>query len=328
MIWKGPEQDGITQSMIGKFNQCPYRFYLYAVLGLKDNTPLHENLIWGDVFHKGLEHYIESRDLNLSVDKMIAYLRSRYPTAPKSYETSTKRMLYKFRLDTYREGTWDTELSFKKSVRLPSGRTVTLRGKKDALCIDHPQYGRMLGEHKCKGYIDPSQLRKELQQDRQANLYCYLHDIEWVNYDLILIPEAQKYSPARSHNESPTEWMERLFTGPCGNYGMFPINQNTHLWIHSGTYHLPRESQERYWQQTIYPDLERMCQFWDWVTQPGFNHEDPKFYNHIFYKTPVRQFNGSFTEKFRCEYYNHLIGDEDLSDLATVDSLFSELEDL
>ena len=325
-LWKGPLIDGITQSMIGKFVQCPYRFYLYAILGLKDNTPLHDNLIWGDVFHKGLELYIESKDLNVSVVGMLEYLDTKYPNAPSTYKTSTRRMLYKFSLSTY-NGEWQTEIPFKIPITLPSGRTVTMRGKIDALNTTHPDYQLVLGEHKCKGYIDPARLAKELPHDRQLNIYCYLHNIEWVNYDLILIPEAVKYKPARSFNESPQEWMDKLFTGPCGSYGMFPINQQVHQWIHNKpTFFLPREGQERYWNETVYPDLERICIWWDYVTQPGFDHTDPKFYNHIFYKTPVRQFEASNTEKFECDYYSHLIGDEDISELADVGSLYKELE--
>lgn len=326
-MWRGPKIDGITQSMISKFVQCPYRFYLYAILGLRDNTELHPNLIWGDVFHKGLELLIKSKDLNSSVEGMNEYLKSRYPQAPSTYEVSTRRLLYKFRLSTY-EGEWDTEISFAIPIKLPSGREVLMRGKKDAFRTDHPEYGRILGEHKCKGYVDPAQCRREIKQDRQVNVYCYLHNIEWINYDLILIPEAQKSSPARGFNESPQAYMDRLFTGPCGSYGnKYPINQNTHNWIHSTTYSLPREEQEAYWDFTIYPELERMCRFWDHVNQPGFNHDDPSFYNEVFYKAPPRQFNGSYTQNFECDYYKHLIGEEDLSELASVESLYAELED-
>jgi len=39
-------------------------------------------------------------------------------------------------------------------------------------------------------------------------------------------------------------------------------------------------------------------------------------------------FNGSYTENFECDYYKHLIGEEELSDLVPVPSMFSELEDL
>lgn len=326
-LWKGPLIDGITQSMMSKFVQCPYRFYLYAILGLKDNTPLNPNLIWGDVFHKGLELFIRTKNHNTAVVGMLEYLRTKYPEAPSTYEISTKNLLYRFTLDTY-QGEWTTEQSFSIPIETPTGRKILIRGKKDAIQTDHPDYGRILGEHKCKGYIDPTQTALEIRQDRQVNIYCYLHNIEWINYDLILIPEAVKYKPPRAFNESPQVWMEKLFTGPCGSYGIFPINQNKHLWIHNATYHLPREVQEKYWIETVYPTIDRMCVWWDWVTQSGFDHENPKFYNEFFYKTPVRQFEASNTEKFQCEYYNHLIGEEDISDLADVGSLYQELEDV
>jgi len=328
MIWKGPEVDGVTQSILSKYAQCPFRFYLYAILGLQDNTELHPNLIWGDVFHKGLEHLIASKDLNASVVSMQDYLTTKYPQAPKSYAYTTKRLLWKFRLENY-EGEWETEIPFSIDVTLPSGRTVKVRGKKDALRTTDPKYGRILGEHKCKGYLDPAQTIRELRQDRQLNFYMYLHDVEWVNYDLIRIPEAQRALPSRTYNQSIEDWVETLFIGPCGSYsGKFPINQNIHEWISNLTHHLPREEQETYWNFTIYPELEKLCKFWDHVNQPGFDHENPEFYNDIFYRSPVRQFNGSFTQNFECDYYSYLIGEQDLSDLAPIGSVFSELENL
>jgi hypothetical protein len=326
-LWKGPLIEGITQSMIGKFIQCPYRFYLYAVLGKVDNKPLPDNLIWGDVYHKGLELLIRSKDLAASSAGMLDYLRTKYPQAPATYETSTTRLLNRFSLASY-QGEWLTEQTFRKTVQTATGREVVIRGKKDAVNYSHPEYGNILGEHKCKGYIDPVRTGKELSQDRQVNIYCYLHNIEWVNYDLILIPEAVKYKPARSYNETPQEWMSKLFTGPCGSYGMFPINQNAHQWIYNGTYHLPREEQENYWNYTVRPDLDRICVWWDWVTQSGFDPDNPKFYNHIFYRTPVRQFEGSNTEKFECDYYSYLIGDSSLDELTSITSLYNELEEV
>jgi len=324
-VWKGPYEHGITQSLITKFIQCPYRFYLYAIKGLVDDVPLPPNLIWGDVFHKGLELYIASKDLNSSIMGMAEYQRNTYPQAPPSYATSTQRMLRRFPLHTY-EGDWTTEITFKQSVSLPSGREVYLRGKKDAYTTTHPEKGVMLGEHKCKGFIDPAQLRREIKQDRQINIYCYLHGIEWINYDLILIPESVKYAPARKYNESPQEWISRLFTGPCGNYQIFPINSNSDKWIHNAQFYYPREEQEVYWQQTIIPDLERICDWWDYVTHPTFDPDNPE-YNAVFYKTPVRQFVASATEKFECEYYKLLIGEEDMSSLKKIPTVFAELDD-
>jgi len=324
-LWKGPEVDGITQSLIQKFRQCPYRFYLYAILGLSDDTPLHPNLIWGDVLHKGLEHLIKTKDLNVSVTAMLDYLSVKYPHAPSTYEISTKGLLQRFNLTNY-AGLWDTEIKFKKPYTLLSGRTVFLKGKMDGYIADHPAYGPLLGEHKCKGYIDWVKTKKELVTDLQVNVYCYLHDIEWVNYDLILIPEAVKYKPSKAYNESPKDYMSRLISGHCGNYQMFPITNYPHLWtVNIPPTHLPREGQGLYWKSTVEPFLQQMCDFWDHVTNPNF---DPTNFNSIFYKTPARLFNGSYTENFECDYYKYLIGEQTLAELVPITSIFNELEEL
>jgi hypothetical protein len=326
-LWKGPYIDGVTQSMIGKFVQCPYRFYLYAILGLAEDKPLNENLIWGDCYHKGLETLIKTKNLQQAMADTLLYRQDKYPQAPSTYDVSLTRMLLRFSLNTY-GGEWETEVTFRHSYKLPSGRTIVIRGKKDAIKYQDEERTKILGEHKCKGFVDPVKTAREISQDRQVNLYCYLHDIEWVNYDLILIPESVKYKPARNFNETPQGYMERLFTGPCGNYGMFPINTNASQWVHHATYFLPREDQERYWSETLIPDMERMCEWWEYVTQPNFDHTDPKFFNHIFYKVPVRQFDPSLTNSFECDYYPYLLGEIDISELKPIPSLFQELEEL
>lgn len=328
MLWQGPEVDGITQSLIQKFRQCPYRFYLYSILGLVDDTPLPPNLIWGDVYHKGLEHLIATKDINSSVTKMLEYLNTKYPDAPSTYEVSTKGLLQRFNLTNY-QGEWQTEILFEHPYKLPSGRIVKLKGKMDGYNTSDPDHGPMLGEHKCKGYIDGPKTKKELVTDLQVNIYCYLHNIEWVNYDLILIPEAVKYKPSKAFNESPQAYMERLILGLCGNYQMFPVTNYPHLWINNlpPTY-LPRSGQKLYWKTTVEPFLQQMCDFYDYVTQPGFDHEDPQNFNTVFYKTPARLFNGSYTENFECDYYKYLIGEQTLEDLVPIQSLFNELEEL
>lgn len=326
MLWKGPYEDGITQSLLNKYRQCPYRFYLYSILGLQDAKELHMNLIWGDIFHKGLELLIASKDINGSIAGMLEYAEARYPQRPSSYDTSTKLLLRKFRLSNY-DGVWQTEVKFEHPVKLPSGRVVKVRGKMDGYQIHNPTYGKVLGEHKCKGYIDPVRTRKELKQDLQVNIYCYLHDIEWINYDLILIPEAQKYAPARNFDETPATHIERLFTGPCGSYnGMYPINANSHNWVANlPPLFYPREEQEQYWNSTVYPYMEQLCDWWEHVTSPSF---DPERFNHIYFKTPVREFQPHRTDKFECDYYRYLVGEQQLSDLVPVPSMFAELDEV
>lgn len=326
-MWKGPAIDGITQSMIQKFCECPFRFYLYAIKGLVDPGELPDNLTWGDSFHKGLELYVRSKDLNESIIGMLEYADNKYPNHSPTWSVSLPRMLRRYKLTTLSD-TWETEVTFEKHYTTKANQLVLLRGKMDGVCYNHSVYGKAMLEHKCKGRIDPILLADEIKQDLQCNFYMYQHELEWVHYDLILIPEAQKYAPKRNYNESVEEWMERLFTGPCGNYQIFPIHQYQHYWLHQSAYCIPRDTQQSYWETTIDPLLQRMCRFWEHVNQPDFDPLNQAFYNEFFYKMPVRMFNGSFTEKFKCSYHGFLTGTHDLDDLVSIPSLFSELEEL
>jgi hypothetical protein len=325
-LWKGPIIDGVSQSFISKFLQCPYRCYLYAILGLRDDTPLHPNLIWGDCFHKGLEIFLQDFNINNAIEQTLQHRATKHPTAPSTYDISLSLGLRNYGralTEPVRESTWQTEVVFDTVYE-----GFRIRGKLDGITRNHSEYGSALIEHKTKGYIDAEQTRKELQQDLQLNYYMFLHDVEWVYYDLILIPEAQKYTPARNYNESPQDWMSRLHTGPCGKYSIYPINSNRPSWQRQVTTSLPREMQEEYWDVTVLPILKRISMWYDWVTQSNFDPDNPKFYNDLFYKVPPRLFNGSFTEKFQCEYYSYLIGEQSLQDLVPVTSIFNELEEL
>lgn len=329
-MWKGPIEDGVTQSLLNKFLECPYSFYLYAILGLQDPEELNHNLIWGDCFHKGLELLIPTGDKKAAALGMLEYLHDRYPTAPESFQYSLPRMLRLYRVSPF-EGDWITEQVIDTTIQINEYK-VRIRGKRDAITTNHPQYGPVLGEHKCKGYTDPAQTREELQQDVQCTLYLLTNDTEceWVFYDLIKIPDTQKYGPAPQSGESSQDYIERIYSdGAIGSYGgKYPIYRYTSQWIDQGIYYFPVEDQEKVFNETIKPNILRLIQWYDYVTQPDFNHEDPKWFNEIFYKHPVRHFNGRRTEKFKCAYHGYLTGQQTLSDLVPVQSFYSELEDL
>ena len=322
MPWKGPEKDGITQSLLNRFRTCPFSFYIYAILGLEESeTSFPENLCWGDAYHVGLENYIASHDYVYSCGKMIEHLKKQWPAAPPTFQHSLRKMLM---LYTLPPGEYRTEQEFKEVVEV-YGRKVVLRGKMDGIGT-HPDYGQVLLEHKCKGSIYPEQLKSEIKEDIQCNLYMYLADVEWVLYDLIKIPDVQRYGPNRAYDESPKAFIDRLYTGPIGSYGnKYPINRCKESWIHQHPYLIERDQQEDFWQRTLRPLLAQMVQWWDYVNQPGFDFQNPKYYNSLFYKAPIRHFDPAKTESFKCPYYNYLTGESNLSDLSPVTSYFAEL---
>ncbi len=332
-MWKGPEVDGITQSIINTYLQDPYSAYLYLILELKEDVPLHPNLIWGDAYHKGLEYLIENRDYPFAVDRARKHLRDHYSGCPTSYQWSIPKMLRCYDTETHHypqdsDVKWKTELLLDRKINI-DGRSIRFRGKVDAITHNHPDYGKCLGEHKCKGYIDPELTGQELIQDLQCNIYMYLEDVEWVIYDLIKIPDVQKYGPKKSYDETSKQWINKLYSGPVGSYGgAYPIYLNQAHWVHQKPYFISRESQQDYWDFTVIPIIKQICRWYEHVTQSDFDHENPDHFNEFFYRKPIRHFDGRNTESFKCNYHSLLIGDTELSDLIPVQSHFAELEEV
>ena len=50
-LWKGPERDGITYSMLSKFLVCRERFRLLVVEGLRPQRRFNHRLEYGTMFH-------------------------------------------------------------------------------------------------------------------------------------------------------------------------------------------------------------------------------------------------------------------------------------
>jgi len=326
--WKGPEEDGITQSILNMFLECPYSAYINLILGLEDNETPSENLIWGDCYHKGLEHIIADGDMANAIEKMLDRLATKYKRAPPSFKYSLPRMLRLYKLKTHmEEGSWATEIIGDQTLTIGE-RPIRIRYKLDGYNITHPEYGNFLVEHKCKGYTDPDLVREEIKQDLQCNFYMTLSQCEWVAYDLIKIPDVQKYGPAMPFNDSPEEWVHKLYHGPVGSYGnSYPIYRYREKWINQQVYHISHEEQQEYWERTITPLIMRICAWYDHVTSPNFSLDDPKCYNELFYRQPVRHFNGRRTEKFKCPYHAYHTGAIGLQDLRPIKSHFSELEE-
>ena len=61
-LWKGPEEDGITQSLLGRFLVCRERFRLLAVKGLKPAEGWSHRLGYGEMWHECEEWMIKGPD--------------------------------------------------------------------------------------------------------------------------------------------------------------------------------------------------------------------------------------------------------------------------
>jgi hypothetical protein len=328
-MWKGPSE-GLSQSLISKFLECPFRFYIYAILGLEEDRPPNINLVWGNGFHKGLEKLFDfyqtnpEGEFNEALNYVWPFILeevnkySKETQLPTTVPHSIKEMIKIYPLPQ-EIGQIESEVTFTYPFTLPSGREVSFRGKVDGLGPT------TLIEHKCKGKFDSLQTFKETAYDLQTNLYCWIQEREKIVYDLIRIPEAQYFSPKPSQHELPENFTYRLFHNYNGKN--YPVKRFRKYWIDQLTIHLPRFQQLSVVNHTIVPLAERIYDWYEYVTQPGFDIENPKWYNGTFYKTPIRHFDPGKTEFYKCNYWDFLVGDQEMECLKPVKSIFTELEE-
>jgi hypothetical protein len=279
--WAGPLHGGVTQSIINKFLECPFRFYLYTVLGLEEPEPPHPTLIWGDIFHKGLEliikHPVPVGEMGDSeyaalMEEVVDYAHTEYPSLPASY-TSTISLMLRLYDDAYKTEIvgekWDTEVEFSEERITRHGHHVRYRGKIDGLS----SRGR-LAEHKCTGTkFDKLLTRAETPVDFQVNLYCHISGARKVIYDKIRVPEAQFYLPGRRMGEKWSRWSYRIVhTEKAGDY---PIASKRHLWFDQFCTTLQDEDIQFQLDHQIEPLVDKLCVWWNYVTSDEFDPNDP-----------------------------------------------------
>lgn len=309
--WKGPKEHGVSISSMESFLQCPFRFYIQKILCLEDDLPPHDNLVFGDSGHVGLEWLIRGETLLASQRAALKHLKENYPECPllNSYRGSLPALLSLYDLSILPPGEWETEVPFSHTVD-----GFKINGIVDGVGPD------CIVEHKFKKQIavDPILLSEEIHVDTQCNVYMKLFKVETVYYDLIGIPEtAYKFSkPYKSKVADDRDYGESLVYGGEYNPGdLFPVDRNVYRWISQRPYTINFEDQELFWNRTFLPNLKRMQIWYEYVTDPSFDPNNPECYNEIFYINPVRSFQQSNTEKFKCNYHAVLTGHEDFTSL-------------
>ena len=182
-LWKGPEVDGITFSLLSRFLSCRERFRLLVVEGWRPEDRFNHRLEYGNMWHVCEESYAGT--VVQWSERLMLYARSlckRYPTQqeeidkwynvcklqfPMYVDYWSKHPDVKDRTPIFQEQVFDVPYD------LPSGRTVRLRGKWDS--VDLIGKGRGAGiylqENKTKGDIQENQIKRQMTYDLQTMLY-------------------------------------------------------------------------------------------------------------------------------------------------------------
>lgn len=188
-LWKGPEIDGITQSMLSNFLVCRERFRVKYVEGLRPHDQFNKGLEYGQLWHTCEEALAKEpegvRATNCWQTPLKEYAQSlvkRYPLAGEQIDQWYNVCKVQFPLyvswwskhpDVQKRTPLFQEQVFNIPYRLPSGRVVRLRGKFDAVDLigKDKTAGIYLQENKTKGDINEQQLQRQLSFDLQTMLY-------------------------------------------------------------------------------------------------------------------------------------------------------------
>lgn len=215
--WKGPEVDGVTQSMLSMFLTCKERFRIRVIEGLGLVDQFVEAIEYGQMWHLCEEKHAEGVDWKQPLGDYANELLLKYPESTSSIKKLFRCCKIQFPIyakywqehdDVKNRESIYSEMSFKVPYRLPSGRCVFLRGKFDS--VDYIKEGRRkliyLQENKAKGRIDVDKTQQQLTFDLQSMMYLtamqQLHPDEaigGIRYNVIRRPLSGGLHAIRQH---------------------------------------------------------------------------------------------------------------------------------
>lgn len=311
-VWKGPEQDGITFSLLSRFLCCRERFRILVVEGLRPRDDFSSKMHYGNMWHVCEEHHRVTQD-DKWLDALADYvgtLSEKYPMRRDQIAKWAQVCAIQFPVyldkwashqDTIIGTNLMREVSFDVPYRLPSGRTVKLRGKWDSVDFlpAHEDEGRRypdgiwLQENKTKGDINPVMIRQQLRFDLQTMIYltalefdkvslnskpvaindavdCFGEPILGVRYNVIRRPLSggrhtivqHKPSKSKPHGESEDEYFVRLMGLIQGEPDYFFMRWKSEV--------TPQDV-AIFRRECLDPILTDLCQWWDKISATHSN---------------------------------------------------------
>ncbi len=189
-IWGGPSDvktGGITYSLLCKFLVDRERFRLLTVKGLKGSERWDHKMGYGNLWHVGEEALSAGKPWQEPMQRYAQTLLTEHPMEREqiAHWYAVCREQFPIYIDFWKH---HPEIAAKKPIfqekvfgvlyNLPSGRSVILRGKFDA--VDDLSFSKLLQrmtsglyvqENKSKGNVKQEQIVRHLKFDLQTMLY-------------------------------------------------------------------------------------------------------------------------------------------------------------
>lgn len=279
-LWKGPEEDGITFSLLSRFICCPERFRLQVVEGLVTKQKFNPSIEYGSMWHACEEAGDQWED---GLGDYCAKLDRKYPLAREDIVHWYELCLAQFPeyvkyWSRHPEQVTKTELmkedAFNVQYRLPSGRIVRLRGKRDGVDLieANKTKGVWLQENKTKSQIDSAKIQRQLRYDLQTMLYIismreeqsYLGDNTFKARTSYRVGKERHFYPImgvrynvvrRSAHKSAASMLKKITEDIADGRGG--------EWFSRWNVEITDKDVEKFRRQTLDPLLERLCAWWE-----------------------------------------------------------------
>ena len=344
-VWQGPEKDGVTQSLLWRFLNCRERFRLLVVKGLKTADQFNQRLEFGNMWHLCEEAHADNLSYDEPLRKYTQTLCQRYKFQQEQvnhwYEVC--RVTFPIYVDywakhrdvKHREPIFQEE-KFAVPYKLPSGRTVTLRGKFDSVDVIGTGKGRAiyLQENKTKGDINEQQIKSQLTFDLQTMQYLIALrgtgglpkiPIAGVRYNVIRRPLSGGKNTIRQHQPSKSnpdgESKEAFYNRLAGL-----IKAEPEFYFMRWKVEVSKDDYARFEQRCFIPILEQLCDWWEWViavpNEPWRIHADTGAPGP-HWQHPYGGYN-VLNEGGATDLDEHLMNGSEMG-LQRVDNLFPEL---
>lgn len=326
-VWKGPQADGVTFSLLNRYLACKERFRIRTIEGLRPADKFNHRTGYGNMWHACEESLAAGGSWPDGLREYVKGEITKYPHEQDKiahwYEVCKVQFpLYVDYWATHPDVADRTPL-FQEKVfdvpyRLPSGRAVRLRGKYDA--VDVLKAGSRfaalyLQENKTKSRIDERSLRRQLTFDLQTMLYLVSlrHTpglparVGGVRYNVVRRTEHRQ-----GKAETPAAFYRRL----DGIMRAAP-----HEWFMRWKVEVHEQDVRQFEVSCLVPLLEELCDWYDLVTHPKLKPA-PTHARH--YRMPYGVFN-PIHEGFEDDLDEYLATGSTVG-LQQVDDLFPELK--
>lgn len=362
-LWKGPEVDGVTQSLLGKFLVCRERFRLYVIEGLRPADEFNQSIEYGSMWHECEEHYDRKSDWEMALKVYAKKLCKRYPLAQEKilhwYEIC--KIQFPIYVRWWKEHgskkktvslLW--EYTFKVPYELPSGRIVLLRGKMDGVeLVGSGRNARVwLKEHKTKGDINEELMHRQMTFDLQTMFYLvaldnYVHtmrpedaDVSQGGFidigdrlDIHGLVEGVIYNVVRrplAGGKGSIRQHKPTKTNPTGEssehfYGRVAaiIEEDPQRFFMRWDVTVSQADLEKFKREFLNPVLEQLCDWWEWIKMDPL---DPWTggKNNIHWREPYGIYNPMALG--RASELDAFLATGDSVGLERTETLFGELE--